>query len=200
MHYLIIRTIVHVQLANTELWLLLYVFELNWKPLVLYRRVPATQLQDAPTGPGKQSAGGAFPHPEVPSSDVDPGVEIKTPEEEEPARRAAEGEELTRTHGGKNNRTETPGEEGQRRTSNQRREDAEKERAAEAVSPRDSACHVPGGKLLSKRLKDHSPQIWTKPENQKEEIKQRNKKSKRRTGKKIKKGKIDSYAKTPQRN
>ncbi|KAJ1154564.1 hypothetical protein NDU88_007313 [Pleurodeles waltl] len=70
-----------------------------------------TPLQEAPSGPAKQSPGGAFLHPEVPSSDVDPGVKIKMPEEEEPGRRAAEEEEPAHIHRGENNRTETPGEE-----------------------------------------------------------------------------------------
>ncbi|KAJ1198847.1 hypothetical protein NDU88_002686 [Pleurodeles waltl] len=66
-----------------------------------------TPLQDAPPGPAKHSPGGAFLHPEVLSSDVDPGVDIKTPEDEEPVPRAAEEEELTHTHVEKNIRTET---------------------------------------------------------------------------------------------
>ncbi|KAJ1103476.1 hypothetical protein NDU88_000899 [Pleurodeles waltl] len=103
-----------------------------------------TPLQTDPLGHAKQSSGGAFLHPEVPSSDVDPGVAFNSPEIQDPARLPQERER----------RTETPKEEEEDQPGERNAETLGRtgqEELAEDTSSRRSTSRVPGGTWLSQR-------------------------------------------------
>ncbi|KAJ1118014.1 hypothetical protein NDU88_006209 [Pleurodeles waltl] len=116
-------------------------------------RVTTTPLQTVPTGPAKQFPGGAFLHPEVLSSDVDPGVGFETPEDEEPAQTPREEEEPARMPKGGEERTETPKKEKEAELGEEDARTPKGEEPPEDISSRRSASHVPGGTWLSQ---DHT--------------------------------------------
>ncbi|KAJ1200240.1 hypothetical protein NDU88_004066 [Pleurodeles waltl] len=105
-----------------------------------------TPLQTDPLGHAKQSPGCAFLHPEVPSSDVDPGVGFHSPEIQDPARLQQRRERRTETP--KEEEDDEPGERDAETPGRTGREEL-----LEDTSSHHSASHVPGGMWLSQRQK-----------------------------------------------
>ncbi|KAJ1107435.1 hypothetical protein NDU88_004825 [Pleurodeles waltl] len=106
--------------------------------------VATTPLQAVPPGPAKKSHGDTFLHPEVPSSDIDPGVGFETPEDDEQDRTPAEEEELACTQGGGKDRTETPEKESNAEPGDEDVRTPRREEPPEDISP-----HSSGGTWLS---------------------------------------------------